>query len=164
MAERQASPVLDAPPGRRARAEAIAAIHLASIRRQFAIIRQVGGSDPGPRVREGFWCVMETVLAHLRGRRMTHKLLAAEAQGLISGPTLSRALDDMEARGFLRCVPAPEDARVKLLVPTEQALGILYARADESFAEFEAIVTAARRGIPVAEGGREAGGGQEPSN
>jgi hypothetical protein len=152
VAEQQASPVLDAPPGRRARAEAIVAIHLASIRRQFAIIRQVGGSDPGPRVREGFWCVMETVLAHLRGRRMTHKLLAAEARGLISGPTLSRALDDMEARGFLRCVPAPEDARVKLILPTEVALAMLYARAEESFAEFDAIVSAARRGIAAGNG------------
>jgi DNA-binding MarR family transcriptional regulator len=79
---------------------------------------------------------METVLAHLCGRRMTQKLLAAEARGLISGPTLSRALADMEARDLIRCMPAPEDARVKLLLPTERALSILFTRADESYAEF----------------------------
>jgi hypothetical protein len=137
----------EADSARRARAEAIAAMHLATIRRQFAIIRRLGGDDPGPRAREGFWCVVETVLAHLCGRRMTQKLLAAEVRGLISGPTLSRALADMEARDLIRCMPAPEDARVKLLLPTERALSILFTRADESYAEFAGIIAAAERRI-----------------
>src|SRR3954454_3287871 len=119
-------------PSRRVdvRAEAVLALHLIALRRQFDVIRAVFGDDPPHRAREALWAMLEITSADLHGRPIALRDLVVRAEGLLSGPTLSRVVADLERGGLLASDPAPEDSRVKRLRPTARTLDILVTRAD----------------------------------
>jgi hypothetical protein len=128
-----------APPS--ARSQAVAALHLAVLRRQFAAIREVYGEDPPHRAREALWVALEVIQAELRGERVALRDLVTRADGLLSAPTLSRVVVELEQGGMIISeLASSEQGRLKLLRPTPRALNILAARADIAFAEFSAIV------------------------
>jgi len=131
-------------PPRSARAEAVAALHLLALRRQCDKIRALFGDDPPPRAREVLWVALEAALAQLRGERIAQRDLVARAEGLLSGPTLSRAVADAERADLLVSEPALEHARLRWLRPTARTLRLLEGRADAAFAEFATIVDAVR--------------------
>lgn len=128
-----------------ARAEATLALHLIALRRQFDAIRQVFGGAPPHRAREALWALLEVTSAAVQGDRIALRDLVARAEGLFSGPTLSRVVAELESNGLLTSYPAPEDSRVKLLRPTARTGRILMTRADAAFAEFSATVKAAEQ-------------------
>jgi DNA-binding MarR family transcriptional regulator len=124
-----------------AKSQAVAALHLAALRRQFAAIRDLYGADPPHRAREALWVTLEVIHADLCGERVVLRDLVARAAGLLSAPTLSRVVAELEQEGTLVSeLISSEQGRLKLLRPTERALNILAARADVAFAEFAAIV------------------------
>ncbi|MFC7543975.1 hypothetical protein ACFQU2_37245 [Siccirubricoccus deserti] len=84
--------------------------------------------------------MLEVLLAHLRGERIALRDLVSRAEGLLSGPTLSRVVAEMERDGLLTSKAVPGEGRLRLLRPTEQTLRILASRAEAGFAEFAAIV------------------------
>lgn len=135
----------DHPPdthaARSPRAEAVAALHLLALRRQFDAIRQVFGDDAPHRSRESIWVALEVLLAELRGQRIALRDLVTRAEGLLSAPTLSRVVTELEEMGFLLAESAP-NSRLKLLRPSARAVQILSARADAAFDEFAEIVSA----------------------
>ena len=120
--------------------EAVAALHLLALRRQFDKIHQLFGEEPPHRSREVLWAALEVAHAHLRGERIGLRDLVARAERLVSAPTLSRVVAEAERAGLLTSEPAPEHGRMKLLHPTERTLGLLAARAEAAFAQFAAIV------------------------
>jgi hypothetical protein len=126
-------------------AEAVAALHLVALRRQFDAIREVFGEDPPHRSREALWVGLEVLLAHLQGERIALRDLVSRAEGLVSGPTLSRVVTEMERDGLLMSEAAPGEGRLKPLRPTDRTLRILAGRAETGFAEFAAIVHRAER-------------------
>src|SRR3954462_2185428 len=115
------------------RAEAVLALHRIALRRQFDVIRAVFGDDPPHRAREALWAMLEITSADLHGRQIALRDLVVRAEGLLSGPTLSRVVADLESSGLLVSDPAPEDSRVKRLRPTARTLEILMTRADAAF-------------------------------
>lgn len=120
---------------------AVAALHLASLRRQFVAIREIFGDDPPHRAREALWVGLEVIQAELRAEPVALRDLVARAEGLLSGPTLSRVVTEMELAGLLVSeLTFSERGRLKLLRPTQRALDILAARADVAFSEFASIV------------------------
>ena len=128
-----------APEG--AKSQAVAALHLAALRRQFAAIRDLYGVDPPHRAREALWVTLEVIQAELRGEQVALRDLVVRASGLLSAPTLSRVVAELEQEGTLVSeLTSSEQGRLKLLRPTPQTLNILAARADVAFAEFAAIV------------------------
>jgi hypothetical protein len=136
------SPTPDAAavPGIRA-SRVVAALHLASLRRQFVAIREIFGDDPPHRAREALWVGLEVLQAELRGEQVALRDLVARAEGLLSGPTLSRVVSEREQAGMLVSEMAPsEQGRLKLLRPTPRARGILAARADAALSEFAGIL------------------------
>lgn len=133
------SPGAPGPSGR-IHAEAVAALHLLALRRQFDKIHQIFGEEPPHRSREVLWAALEVAYAHLSGERIGLRDLVARAEGLVSAPTLSRVVTEAERAGLLTSEPAPEHGRMKLLHPTERTLGLLAARAEAAFAQFAAIV------------------------
>jgi hypothetical protein len=129
------------PRSDRARAEAVAALHLAALRRQFDAIRKIFGNDPPHRSREALWVGLEVVLATLRGEQVALRDLVIRAEGLLSAPTLSRVVADLEREGLLTSEPAPPgQGRLKVLRPTARAMDILAARSDAAFVEFSEIL------------------------
>jgi hypothetical protein len=141
------------PPGadQRIRAEAVAVLHLLALRRQFDAIRQVFGDTPPHRAREVLWVGLEVLLAHFQGERIALRDLVDRAQGLLSGPTLSRVVTEMEQDDLLLSEPAPDDSRVKLLRPTARTLDVLAGRTEVAFAEFAQVVEDARLRIAAAQ-------------
>ena len=132
-----------------ARAEAVLTLHLIALRRQFEAIRAVFGDEPPHRAREALWAVLEITSADLQGRPIALRDLVARAEGLLSGPTLSRVVAELEHSGLLVSEPAPEDSRVKRLRPTARTWDILTAGADAAFLEFAgAAKRAERRVVP----------------
>jgi hypothetical protein len=129
------------------RAEAVLALHLIALRRQFDVIRQVFGDDPPHRAREALWAMLEVTSADLHGRQIALRDLVVRAEGLLSGPTLSRVVADLERSGLLVSDPAPEDSRVKRLRPTARTLEILMTRADAAFTEFAGVVKEAKQAL-----------------
>jgi hypothetical protein len=126
--------------------QAVAALHLASKRRQFIAIRDIFGDDPPHRAREALWVGLEVIQAELRGERLALRDLVARAEGLLSAPTLSRVVSELELGGMLVSeLVSSEQGRLKLLRPTARALEILAARADDAFAEFAGIVHTAQQ-------------------
>ncbi|WP_159350284.1 hypothetical protein [Roseomonas harenae] len=116
------------------------------MRRQFIAIREIFGGDPPHRAREALWVGLEVIQAELRGERLALRDLVARAEGLLSAPTLSRVVSEMELGGMLvsELVPS-EQGRLKLLRPTARALELLAARADDAFSEFAGIVHTAEQ-------------------
>jgi hypothetical protein len=129
------------------RAEAVLALHLIALRRQFDVIRQVFGDDPPHRAREALWAMLEVTSADLHGRQIALRDLVVRAEGLLSGPTLSRVVADLESSGLLVSDPAPEDSRVKRLRPTARTLEILMTRAHSAFTEFAVTVKEAEQAL-----------------
>ena len=78
-----------------ARAEAVLALHLIALRRQFEAIRAVFGDEPPHRAREALWALLEITSADLQGRQIALRDLVARAEGLFSGPTLSRVVAEL---------------------------------------------------------------------
>ena len=138
-----ANPDQQAGEAELARAGAVAALHLVALRRQFDAIRQVFGDSPPHRAREALWAVLEVVVAERRGRPIAIRDLVARSGGLLSAPTLSRIVADLERDGFLAAEAA---GRRKLLRPTARTIAILAARADDAFREFGAVLGEAMRG------------------
>ncbi len=126
-------------------AEAVSAVHLAALRRQYEVIREFYGEAPPHRSREAFWVALEVVAAHLRNEQIALRDLATRAKGLLSAPTLSRVVVELERRGLLISETPPGQARLKVSHPTSRALGILTARAQDAFGEFAGIVASAER-------------------
>jgi DNA-binding MarR family transcriptional regulator len=120
------------------KAAALAGVHCLLQRRSLTAIRIVG--QPSVRSREVVWCVTEALHAAFDGRRLTHKELAAVADGVISPATLTRALDRAVKRKLVTRRVDPEDARVMLIEPTRDALAYLLAHAEEGFAELTELV------------------------
>ncbi|MCB4820563.1 helix-turn-helix domain-containing protein [Roseicella aerolata] len=137
-------------PPDRILAEAVAALHLLALRRQFDAIRQVYGEAPPHRAREALWVALEVVLAHHRGERIALRDLVARAEGLVSGPTLSRVVAELERDGLLVSEPLPGEGRLRLLRPTERSLRVLAGRAEAGFAEFAGILREAERRLAAA--------------
>jgi hypothetical protein len=116
------------------------------MRRQFIAIREIFGGNPPHRAREALWVGLEVIQAELRGERLALRDLVARAEGLLSAPTLSRVVSEMELGGMLVSELVPSDqGRLKLLRPTARALEILAARADDAFSEFAGIVRTAEQ-------------------
>ncbi len=123
-----------------AHAEAVAALHLTGLRRQFEAIRAIFGQDPPHRSREALWVALEVLLAHLRSEQIAQRDLVVRADGLLSAPTLSRVVVALERQGLITSELAPGHARLKVLHPTKRALDILTARAEEAFGDFAKII------------------------
>ena len=79
------------------------------------------------------------------GEVVDEELRVRGAEGLLSGPTLSRVVADLERSGLLASDAAPEDSRVKRLRPTARTLEILMTRADAAFTEFAVTVKEAEQ-------------------
>ncbi len=139
------SPVRPLAPTRGAYTEAVAELHLLSLRRQFDAIHMLFGPHPPHRAREALWVGLEVVLAHLRGQPIALRDLVNSIGGLLSAPTLSRVIGDLERSGLLVSEPAPDNASVRQLRPTARALDFLAARSDAAFAEFALLVHKAER-------------------
>jgi DNA-binding MarR family transcriptional regulator len=128
------------------KSQAVAALHLAALQRQFAAIREIYGEDPPHRAREALWVGLEVIQAELRGERLALRDLVTRADGLLSAPTLSRVVVELEQRGLLVSEQVSStQGRLKLLRPTPAALNFIAARADVAFAEFAAIIREAER-------------------
>jgi hypothetical protein len=143
MTEPVPSPPTDADVPSPACVEAVAALHILALRRQFVAIRQIFGTDPPHRSREALWAGLEVLLAELRGERITLRDLVVRADGVLSAPTLSRVVAGLERDGLLTSEPALGEGRLKVLRPTRRAQALLGARAEAAFAEFARIVRAA---------------------
>jgi DNA-binding MarR family transcriptional regulator len=128
-----------------AHAEAVAALHLTGLRRQFEAIRDIFGPHPPHCAREALWVALEVLLAHLRAERITQRDLVVRADGLLSAPTLSRVVVALERQGLVTSELAPGHARLKVLHPTERALDILTARAEEALGEFAEVMASLER-------------------
>jgi MarR family transcriptional regulator, transcriptional regulator for hemolysin len=92
-------------------------------------LAEVGGSLP-------VWLILTT----LRGEAHPSQQRLARAVG-IEGPTLTRHLDQLEAAGFVRRVPQPDDRRAVRVEPTEAGLA-LHARMLEVVIAFNRRLTA----------------------
>ncbi|MBI0432447.1 hypothetical protein [Roseomonas sp. KE0001] len=134
-----------APAPLDAASEAAVAAHVAVLRRQYALLAQAGRGGPVVRGPEMLWCFLEAALAQSRGERLTHKDLQAYCAGALSPATLSRALADAVARGYLLQSPAPEDSRVKLITPSEGGMRFLAEQAPAAVEELRQILSPARR-------------------
>jgi hypothetical protein len=80
---------------------AVAALHLAALRRQFVAIREIFGVEPPHRAREALWVGLEVIQAELRGEQLALRDLVIRAEGLLSAPTLSRVVAELEQGGLL---------------------------------------------------------------
>lgn len=121
--------------------QAVAALHLAALRRQFIAIREIFGVEPPHRAREALWVALEVIQAELRGEQVALRDLVIRAEGLLSAPTLSRVVSELEQGGMLISeLTASEQGRLKLLRPTQRALDLLAARADAALMEFAEII------------------------
>jgi DNA-binding transcriptional ArsR family regulator len=121
--------------------QAVAALHLAALRRQFIAIREIFGVEPPHRAREALWVGLEVIQAELRGEQVAIRDLVIRAEGLLSAPTLSRVVSELEQGGLLTSeLTSSEQGRLKLLRPTQRALDLLTARADAAFSEFAEII------------------------
>ncbi len=80
------------------------------------------------------------LFAHLWDERIALRDLVSRAEGLVSAPTLSRVVAEMERDGLLLSEAAPSEGRLRWLRPTERTLRILAGRAEAGFAEFAAIL------------------------
>src|SRR5690349_18911482 len=83
----------------RRRNEQVVALHLAALRRQFDAVRAIFGEDPPHRSREALWVLLEVLLADLRGERIAIRDLVTRADRLVSAPTLSRIVAELERDG-----------------------------------------------------------------
>lgn len=144
----------DQPPGLGAAigqvpsaSETVVALHLAALRRQFAAIREIFGVEPPHRAREALWVGLEVIQAELRGESVAIRDLVVRAEGLLSAPTLSRVVSELEQGGLLVSqLISSEQGRLKLLRPTQRARDLLTARADAALSEFAEILRQADAG------------------
>ncbi|MBI0534131.1 hypothetical protein D9599_00890 [Roseomonas sp. KE2513] len=121
--------------------ETVVALHLAALRRQFAAIREIFGVEPPHRSREALWVGLEVIQAELRGESVAIRDLVIRAEGLLSAPTLSRVVSELEQGGLLVSqLISSEQGRLKLLRPTQRARDLLTARADAALSEFTGII------------------------
>jgi DNA-binding transcriptional ArsR family regulator len=139
----QSTPIRRAPSGNhRQRAEAVLDLHLLALKRQFEAIRKVFGDDPPHRSREALWAILEVLRADLRSEKIAIRDLVARAGGLLSAPTMSRTVAELEQCGLLT---ATMEGRLKLLKPTLRADELLMSRADEAFLAFASITSGEQR-------------------
>lgn len=131
--------------------EAVAALHLVALDRKYDVLRTVFGNSPPHRAREAFWVAAQVILAHFRGERLALRDLVLRAEGLVSGPTLSRVVAEMEQDDLLVGDTPPGAGRLRPLRPTERTLRVLAGRAQSSFAEFAAIVHQAEQRLAEAQ-------------
>ncbi|MFC7739206.1 hypothetical protein ACFQX4_26350 [Roseomonas sp. GCM10028921] len=126
---------------------AVVALHLASLRRQFIAIREIFGAEPPHRAREALWVGLEVIQAELRGEQVALRDLVIRAEGLLSAPTLSRVVSELEQGGLLISeLTSSGQGRLKLLRPSPRALDFLAARADAALTEFTEILRRAEAG------------------
>ena len=102
------------------------------------------GPDNG-RAQESYWIVIEACLAHLEGRTLTQKDLAAQATGTASPATISRAISTLEERGFIVVRVYESDARVRIIEPSAKALDMFMSLAEGSWQAFWSIAESAPR-------------------
>jgi DNA-binding transcriptional ArsR family regulator len=147
MPEADHPPRSDAVVQATAISQAVVALHLAALRRQFVAIREIFGVEPPHRAREALWVGLEVIQAELRGEQVAIRDLVIRAEGLLSAPTLSRVVSELEQGGLLTSeLTSSEQGRLKLLRPTQRALDLLTARADAAFSEFTEIIRYAEAG------------------
>ena len=127
----------------RAKAIAIGHWHREALSRRAAIVREFRQLRDVPRALEGFWIVMEACLAHLEGEIVTQKDLAALATGTASPATISRAIQDMEDKGWIVTRPSGTDARVRIIEVTPRALEYYMSKVEASWDAFWSIAETA---------------------
>ncbi len=127
----------------RAKAIAIGHWHREALSRRAAIVREFRQLRDVPRALEGFWIVMEACLAHLEGEIVTQKDLAALATGTASPATISRAVQDMEDKGWIVTRPSGTDARVRIIEVTPRALEYYMSKVEASWDAFWSIAETA---------------------
>jgi DNA-binding MarR family transcriptional regulator len=126
-----------------AKAIAIGRWHQEALTRRGAVIRQFRGLHEIARALEGFWIVLEACLAHLEGRSLTQKDLAARATGTASPATISRAIQDIEAEGWIVTRASDTDTRVQVIELTPVALEFYLSRVEDAWTAFWSIAATA---------------------
>jgi hypothetical protein len=119
--------------------------HRCAMLRQAAAVRAFRVGPANGRSQESYWIVIEACLAHLEGRTLTQKDLAAQATGTASAATISRAISTLEERDFIVVRVFETDARVRIIEPSAKALGIFMSRAEAAWQAFWSIAEAAMR-------------------
>lgn len=119
--------------------------HRVAILRQSASIKEFRNTPDHARATEAYWIVVEACLAHLEGRILTQKDLAAVARGTASAATISRAVQDLDERGFVVIRVSEADARVRIIEPSVRALELYMSRAESSWQASWSIGEAALR-------------------
>ncbi|MCR0981626.1 hypothetical protein [Roseomonas populi] len=131
----------DAGAADTAASRAVVAVHLAALRRQFVAIREIFGAEPPHRAREALWVSLEVIQAELHGEQLALRDLVVRANGLLSAPTLSRVVSELEQGGLLLAeLTVSEQGRLKVLRPTQRARDLLASRADAALSEFAEII------------------------
>ncbi len=134
-----------------AKAIAIGRWHQEALIRRGVIIRQFRGLHEIPRALEGFWIVLEACLAHLEGRSLTQKDLAARATGTASPATISRAVQDIEEEGWITTRASNTDTRVQVIELTPMALEFYLSRVEDAWTAFWSIAATALQVAPGAD-------------
>jgi hypothetical protein len=82
-----------------------------------ALRRAIGGAEAlravfGPsRSLAGYWVALEVTVAKLHGEAIGQKQLTAMARGVWSQATISGAIRDLVAAGFIKALVNPQDRR-----------------------------------------------------
>lgn len=105
-----------------AKALATGRLQLTTFERAIRIILR--GRAPGDfaRAYEGFWVIVETIVAALEGSLLTQKDLTIRARGLTSAATISRVIGELQAHQWVTIEALPTDSRVRVLAPSALAL------------------------------------------
>jgi hypothetical protein len=120
--------------------QAVTALHVALMRRQFGAIAQLRQDPRLRRAAESVWILMEVVSAADRGETLQQKQLAAAALGVFSESTVSRAVDDLVSSGYLELRTNIADGRSPLIVPTASCQAIIGMRASETLSIVQSIL------------------------
>ena len=129
----------------KAKAIAIGRWHQEALSRRGAVIRAVPELRDMPRSAEGFWIVIEACLARFEDRVLTQKDLAARANGTASPATVSRAIQDTEAGGWIVTRVSKTDGRVRIVDVTPRAEAFYLSRVEAAWQAFWSIAETALR-------------------
>lgn len=127
----------------KAKAIAVGHWHREALERRAVVIREFRQLRDMPRALEGFWIVTEACLAHFEERVITQKDLAALATGTVSPATISRAIQDIEGKGWIVTRPSGTDARVRIIEITPRAKDYYLSKVDASWDAFWSIAETA---------------------
>ena len=94
-------------------------LHLGVLRERMEALRFLGGADPGPRVLEMYWVILNAMTAEQEGRSLSQKLLATHLNDMISSATISRSVRDAERQGWIVTRPSERDQRLRMIAPTD---------------------------------------------